>query len=342
MGERIVAERIITPYPFVVLQDLGSTIPPLVPDFSQEQADEFEQNLFAIERQFAPDDSTFYTVNSQQLTADTQRLVNDYVASRSGRQVGVLCLDRDIFENRKGNDFYRLQLSRSPNQELVRRRNCSLTPDEQFEQLQAWVQNNEFDELVVVDDVLAFGETAEKIVGTVQMTKPNIQLQYVVGIASEGGSWRGSERAQELTGRDPIAVYTVAASEEIEGGSKGMAIPTSRDLTLLGGKSGKDDTGEQRCYPYFLPFSKPLASIVRAEASAEASREFLLYNRTLFAELGRVAGRDIVLSDLALYAAGVPGTSLDEYRDKIAMTTQDKSMRIVDFIDSSLTMIAQE
>jgi hypothetical protein len=98
-------------------------------------------------------------------------------------------------------------------------------------------------------------------------------------LASSGGSWRGLETVEEKTGIIPEFITLIKASAETKL-TLGMAMPTSRDFTFLGGKvSRKGDISIS--YPYFLPFSVPAASFMPQEKQINCAREILALNRGL-------------------------------------------------------------
>lgn len=335
-------EKIIqTPYPYVALQDLRGSLARLAPNLETEYVLQKEAELFYIEQTYAPEESTFYSISADELCEQTEELVNRYVFDHGGR-VGILCLDRDLFSGRPIDNLYRLQFSRSPSGASVSRAGISMQPEEQIRAMAEWMSEGSFDEIVLTDDVLAFGDTARSIVDAIRKVDPKVALRYIVGIASSGGGWRGIEIATDLTAQAPIVGYTVHASEEVDGGSRGMAIPTSRDLTLLGGKISRPTSGVASSHPYLLPFSRPVSSIVRAESVKDASRDLLVYNHGLFTELGRFAGRSITIQDLVNNNYGVPSSVLEEYSDKLHEKTSQSNTRLVDLLEYSLTLITGE
>lgn len=320
-----------TAYPFVAFQDLEESVHRIAPNIDPAVVGALEDELFALEKKYAPDNATFYELRFSDIAEGVNELVRQYIVLKQHTKVGVVCLDKDLLETFEG-DLFRLSFSRSPFGELTSRRGESRSPEEQRRLLQQWLTEGDHDSVAIVDDVLAFGETAKSIVATIREVCPDLELQYIVGAMSHGGLWQGEEQVTELTTRTPMAMWRIAASPEVEGGSMGMAIPTSRDLTLLGGKVSRDSEGVCYEYPYFYPFSKPLQSIIRAGTEIEASEELLKFNEKLFEVIGQERGREVVMRELGMYACGYPATSLKEYMPLLAEIPHDDDIKVTEYL----------
>ncbi|MFZ3010198.1 MAG: hypothetical protein WA030_04270 [Candidatus Microsaccharimonas sp.] len=322
-------ELIDTPYPYLSLQDIGVTSRELAPDLSDQQASSLEAKLLEIKEQYAPVDSTFYSIDAEALYHDLELNAASELV-RTDRRVGVVYMDKDIaIHQALGERERRLDLSRSASGSIVSRRGIQLSADEQIRGMITWADQQQLDELVLVDDVLAFGDTVSAIVATIRaaLDSDRPKIRMLAGIAASGGIWRGLEVAHEAN-IEVTALTTVLASDPVEGKTKGMAIPTSRDLTILGGKIG-DLEGQS--VPYFLPFSEPLMSILGERSQwKQASLDLLDFNETFISVLEDINGAPVTIGSLALSGFGIPYTSLD--RPDIRFAVPDVSVEVATYI----------
>lgn len=322
-------ELIDTSYPYLSLQDLGVTSRELAPELTDEQVGLLEEELLAIQRQYAPESSTFYPIDAATLYRDLELSAANEL-SRTDRRVGVVYMDKDIATHQElGERELRLDLSRSTTGDIVSRRGSQFTAEEQVSRMIGWASGQQLEEIVLVDDVLAFGETVSAIAGTIREKLSDDQptIRMLTGIATTGGVWRGIEVAQEAN-IEVTALTTVQASNPIEGKTRGMAIPTSRDLTVLGGKIGNQ---EGQSVPYFLPFNEPLISILGEKRQwKQASLDLLDYNEAFVSVLERVNGEPVTIGSLALHGFGIPYTSLD--RPDIQFAVPDTSVELTKYI----------
>lgn len=319
-------ELIDTPLPYLSLQDLGVTIRGLVPDISDAQVAVMESDLFAIQSRYAPENSSHYQIDAAELYRDLESRAAREL-KRLDRSVGVVYMDKDIGNDQDINTrVFRLNLSRSSSGEIVSRRGVKITAEQQVRAMTEWVNQTSLDEIVLVDDVLAFGDTVTAIAKIVKKASGHDThtLKMLAGIATSGGIWRGIETA-EGAGIEVNALTKVLASEPIEGLTKGMAIPTSRDLTLLGGKIG---TYESLSVPYFLPFSTPLPSILGRETGwKQASLDLLDFNEALFGTLESIAGHPITIGLLVLNGYGIPYSSISHPAINFAVPQPEMTIR---------------
>ncbi|MFY9228172.1 MAG: hypothetical protein WAO28_02495 [Candidatus Microsaccharimonas sp.] len=300
-----------------------------MPDLTDEQADSLEDELLTIKKRYAPEGSTFYSIDAATLYRDLEQSAANE-RDRTDRRVGVVYMDKDIAAHQVlGERELRLDLSRSTNNNIVSRRGVQLTAEEQVLGMVEWASKRQLEEIVLVDDVLAFGDTVSGIAATIRETLSGNQpkIRILAGIAATGGVWRGIEVAQEA-GIEVTALTTVRASELIEGKTRGMAVPTSRDLTVLGGKIGNQ---EGQSVPYFLPFSEPLISILGEKSQwKQASLDLLDYNEAFVSVLERVNGEPVTIGSLALHGFGTPYTSLA--RPDIQFAVPDSSVELTKYI----------
>lgn len=319
-------EHISTPYPYISLQDLDPVIKTLAPNMSTDQTSEIENELHEIQVKFAPNLATFYKVNANQLSEQLEQRISHELL-RDDRKVGIVNLDKEIAKSIDSEDIFRLNVSRSSDNKLVARIGTAKSPDEQISELANWAQNADYSEILFVDDVLAFGDTIPILVQQLKNRLPDLPIRLLVGIAASGGKWNGIQNVEQKTDIIPEYLMRVEASPAIENVTTGMAIPTSRDLTLLGGKVGVGPSDEPVALPYFLPFSQPLRSLIATEQDVPSSRAILAFNDEMFRKIEKNNGTTLTIGDLALKGFGTPYTSLDNYRDKLRIPAREMNVR---------------
>lgn len=317
------------PYPHVSIGDLYEVSQALDPTVTCDDVSYLELALDAIKRDFAPDGSTFYYVGAASLSAQLESMAEAETA-RKDLNVGVVHLDKYIGASSSNPDFYRLDVSRNSRDELVSRVGVHLSPEEQLKGLASWSERRGHEEVVLVDDVLAFGSTVPPLIRELRDKLPAAKFRLLTGIAASGGVWRGIERVFEQTGITAEYLTKVCASPPVEGGTRGMAIPVSRDLTLFGGKTGLLGAGMQVSYPYFLPFSRPMPSLIKSDRQFEASRALLDFNDDFAAFLSTRLGRTAVVGDLVPNKFGMPHSSLKCMSAK--MVIPESSTSLADYI----------
>ncbi len=325
------ARQITSPYPYISLQDLGSVVGRLAPDMASSQVTVIENELHAIQKQFAPELATFYELDANELSLELEERVETELM-RTDAKVGVISLDKEIAKTMDSSHIFRLNISRSSDNKLVARIGTRQSPSEQLDNLVEWVRHENYDELLFVDDVLAFGDTIPTLIDRLNLPINDIPIRLLFGIAASGGKWNGIQNVEQKTNISPEYLVRIEASPPVEGGSTGMAIPTSRDFTFLGGKVGIGPAGEQVSLPYFLPFSEPLKGIVRAGQEIAASRAVLDFNNTMFERIQISRRAVLTMGDIAVNGFGTPFTSVQRYHDK--MSTPKAEMTVHEYINN--------
>ncbi len=322
-------EIISTPYPWICLMDLEGIARIFASQIKNQDIENFCKELFQAEQAFAPPGCTFYYISADKIN-EKLSAISEQEASKSETKTGVVQLDRYIASKNNNPNFFRLNISRGQNNSLVARPGIQATPEGQLNELVKWAKNGSYQELVFVDDVLAFADTLIPLLKQLRERLPEQKFKVIVGLAASGGIWRGLEKIQDEG--VPVEYLTkTCASPEINGVTSGMAICTARDMTVLGGKIGKLATGEQISYPYFLPFSKPNTSFVDKDKIFIASYKFLDVSRKLLQFLEREIGKIITLKDFIDKGFGIPFTNLTCLQEKMFLPSRDT--RVLDYID---------
>lgn len=331
-------EIIDTPYPYVSMRDLYETSMALAPSMPRATVAHLEDILQEIKELVAPEGSTFYGVESDTLNILLEKRVEEEI-DRSDVTVGVIHMDRYVGMNQCGPNVIRLDISRDSSKQLTSRVGVVATIERQLMGVVNWADAIKPDEIIFVDDVVAFGDTLPVIADMLREAGlPNdIKLRALVGMAASGGSWNGLEKMQDTAGIDTEYLTKILASPEIQDGSLGMAIPVSRDLTVLGGKVSTRNDGSKRIHPYMLPFSRPLASIIRPEIQIDASRKLLAFSLLLIETIEQHIGHTLYIQDLEDKDLGIPATSLDFLND--IMEDPDKKTSISDYIGYALDVL---
>jgi hypothetical protein len=315
-----------SPYPLVAIKDLFEISRSFDPSLGAEDVEPFEIALHETLRQYTPANTTFHAVGATNLS-ETLEAIADAETKRADKNVGIVHLDKYIGANSDNPSYARLDLSRNADNKLVPRVGTQATPEEQMAKLLQWAQAGNYDQLVLVDDVLAFGSTVPPLIERLREHLPDTEFRLLVGLATSGGAWRGIEKVQEDTGIATEYLTKIIPSKTTERGSKGMSIPVSRDLTLFGGKAGRHESGAQLSYPYFLPFSKPLLSLFDRDKQLEGSYAMLDFNDMLVASIEARVGRELTVGDLTAAGYGVPFTSIDDLKEIMQLPTQDMTLR---------------
>lgn len=297
------------PYPFISIQDLGEVSRAVLDQpFSDEMVRSLEDELHEIQRHYAPPESTFFTVSATELSSKLEQVVRDE-AARIDRHIGIVYLDKYLGHASNTPTHVRLELSRGSDNALVPRTGCTVPVDQQLKALADWAAAGRYDEVLLVDDVLAFGSTVPVIAAGVRERLPEMQLRLLTGIAASGGIWQGIEKVEEAN-IVTEHLTRVKASDPIEGRTTGMALPVARDFTLFGGRAGGAADGGRETYPYFLPFSKPLLSLIDKPVTLTAAEAYLDFNERFISCLESQNGRTIHVEDITAAGFGVPSTAL--------------------------------
>lgn len=312
-------ELISTPYPFLAVGDLEEVAGRLIPGVKGNlNIAPFQQELLSIQRNYAPENSSFYYVDQGTLVERTEALIKrKYLEEQSrGVKAGVINFDKYLLKDENAENVFKLNLSRSPDGSLTVRPGSKIGKEVQLANLADWLKRGQFGSVILTDDVVAFADTFGQIATMIKEIVPDGKLSVVCGICSSQGIWSGKEKLGRL-GVEVESVITSIASPAIENGSSGMAIPDSRDFTILGGKVRTSSTGRALTFPYFYPFSKPLASFYAEGKEFEASRELLDFNKRLVARLEKLMKKELRVGDLESLGFGVPYTSIPEIQAKL-------------------------
>ncbi len=303
-----VPERIEVDFPYVVLADFEHVFGRFEGIIGDSKVDDFERRVAKILAEVSPDFTNTVNLKVKNVIDEVERRIE--IERNSGGRVGFIQLDRYI-DGRESEDCFRLEVSRGVSGGLVSRPGCELSVDDQFEAMAEWVVAGNYDRLVVVDDVLAFGDTLTPMLNGFKELIPETKLKVLVGLAASGGGWKGVERVKEEAGVDVEAVTVVKAGEENEWTS-GMAMPALRDFTFLGGKISIDEvTGRRQNFPYFLPFSAPVISFMPKERRYEAGLEMIDISIEVVEEMNKNLGRYLTIKDLQDAGFGIPSVKLD-------------------------------
>lgn len=325
-------ELICSPYPFVAIGDLEEMAGRLVPGMNGGlNIGPLQQELLSIQRSYAPEISSFYYVDQGTLIQRTEALIGQKFSEElsRGNNVGIINFDRYLLADVNAENLFKLNLSRSPDGSLTSRPGSKLGKDVQLDNLAKWLKRGQYSSIILTDDVVAFADTFQQIATVIKDDDPDRKLSVVCGICSSRGIWSGKEKLNRL-GVEVASVITSVASPAIENGSSGMAIPDSRDFTILGGKVKTSPTGRTLSFPYFYPFSKPLASFYAQGKEFEASRELLAFNKRLVARLEKMMKKELRVGDLESLGFGVPYTSIPEMQAQLAIP--EPSMLVRDLL----------
>lgn len=321
----ILPSIIAEPFPFVAIGDLYEVVRKFDPKTKKRHIKSLQAELFRLEQSFAPERSTFFYTDADSLNKRLEA-ISLSETERTDKRVGVIQMDRYIASDVENPHFFRLDISRGADNKPITRPGATLSPTEQLQRLAEWTRDGNYNELVFVDDVLAFADTLIPLIGSVKADNPQVGVKVIVGLAASGGSWRGLEKVQEVG--IPVQHTTrINASPEIADTTLGMAIPVSRDFTIFGGKIGQDQSGNQLCFPYFLPFSKPMVSVTRPTNKFESSTAYIDFSRKFVTFIEKRIGRPLTIQDLVDKGIGIPHTSVKCLQNIMQLPSPETTVR---------------
>lgn len=317
-------EYITTPHPFIAIGDLDTMTNRVIPSRSNNvDIDLFQKRLLNIQRKYAPRESTFYYVPHKNLVSAVEARVYDQVGNDNS--VGIINLDRYIFEFVDLANHIRLELSRGVDNKLTTRPGSTSSKDQQLEMLKFWLQTGDYQKIILVDDVIAFATTLPSIIELIRRHLPNAQVNAISGICSSKENWSGKEKLERL-GVQTDAVITAIASPSEEGSVRGMAVPDSRDSTVFGGKVGVSLEGKNLSFPYFYPFSIPNLSLIREDSRFPASMDWIEFNIDLIEYINGLINRQMTIHDLELGGFGIPSTSIEQIKEILPVPQSEDTL----------------
>lgn len=302
------------PYPYLVLGDLPELGKRFVGD-KNEAILRLQRSVFEILEKARPDGTTYIPVLTEKMNVDLENMIFAEMERLDG-SLGVVQMDRYIGQQIRGENLFRVDVSRGINGGLMPRPGTVRLPEDQVADLAEWAVRGGYKKILFVDDVLAFGDTLTPLIQMTQKLLPDSEMEVLVGVASSGGGWGGKERVEEETGVRVRALCISRAGDENEWTS-GMAIPTSRDFTFLGGKVlFNEQLGIDYSYPYFLPFSVPVVSFMEPEKRMAISWSLMEASRRAVGEIESALGMSLTLGDLVSAGFGVPTTAMECLADE--------------------------
>jgi hypothetical protein len=308
-------------YPYLAIGDLEDTLNRLSPSISQEVIEDFQNSLFTILEIMSPPQTTFTTLQSSDINQQIDTRLSHILTLEPN--TAVVILDRYINDPAETSNVFRLEISRRASGGLVARPGTTTSPEDQILSLVSWIEKYQPSNLVLTDDVLAFADTSIPLIKLIKDKLPDVSIHLLTGIASSGGAWSGIEKVREQTNVDPESIVLVKASPETQW-SLGMALPTSRDFTVFGGKIDSSIDGPTAIsLPYFLPFSIPQPSFVLDKDILSSSEHLLTYNILLVETLNRNLGRQLTIQDLINSGFGIPISNLDSISQMLPLPTPE-------------------
>lgn len=316
-----VPEKITSNLPFIAIGDINVVAGKISLLFLKDKRiKEFQHQLLQLQRQHAPEGSSFYYIPQGDLVSKIEAKV--FIPSRN---TGIINFDRYIFQGKRSPNLIRLELSRGADNQLIARPGAVLSKEDQVKNLIAWIRSGRYKKIILVDDVVAFATTFPPIVEIIRKELPNVEISVVAGICSSKGTWSGKEKLEDLS-LNVNAVIIAEASEAIKGSTSGMAIPDSRDSTIFGGKVGISKDGRPLSFPYFYPFSVPTTSLMKSDVRKQASMSWIRYNIDLVRYIDRKTRKKLLIADLILNGFGIPHTSIEEFKQHIPIPENNTSV----------------
>lgn len=333
-----IPEIIETPYPFVALGDLEEVLEILVPKSVPDKYKDFVQlGLFRLHQQTAPDSVSFTGLSAAAINKRLESRIELELLQKP--KIGIVVMDRYIKTEPNNENIFRLEISRSADGNgIVARPGSNEEPTVQLNKLVSWAQTGQFSEILFVDDVLAFGDTTSELAELINNNLDNSNVRILVGLAASGGGWNGVESVYRQTNIQVEQICLLLASQPNEW-TTGMAVPTSRDFTIFGGKISRSNGDTPRNYPYFLPFSAPNKSFMPIENRGEAAKAFLDYNKKIVLLIEELRGEPLILQDLVNAGFAIPASNIEGLED--AFSNIDLNMLVQDFLVYSESVLGR-
>lgn len=301
-----------SPYPRIAIGDLIDVARLFDPTIGEDEILPFQMEMFRIQQDYSPPGSTFMAISSRDLV----RGLEDVAVQESKKNgIAIVYLDRYMGEEQTGSPFHRLNISRGKNDTIVARPGFKQSPGDQIEELRSSVVAAGTEEILLIDDVLAYATTLVPIINMLQSELPNVRIRAAVALASSGGEWSGIEKVEDKTGIKVEAQTVVKVSPKTKY-SSGMGAPTSRDMTIFGG--ALDNSGKTALsYPHIYPFAIPRPSFFDIDRRHYASAELLSFNLKFVEFLGSKLGRKITIKDLINTGFGIPASKIQSLQGSI-------------------------
>ncbi len=311
---RRLPEIIDAPYPRIAIGDIFDVASQFDDSLTNADVQSFQNRMFALQKKYAPPDSTFFAISSKNLVGPLEDL-SLKESQRKDKKVAVVHLDRYISPDQNEPPFYRLNVSRGQNDTLVSRPGHNVPPEQQLIDLRNGLISSDTEEIIIIDDVIAYATTLIPLIENIRKELPEINIRVAVAIASSGGEWRGIEKIKEQTGIDVETLTTVKVSPKNEY-STGMSAPTSRDMTIFGGSLDSND-GKIKSFPHLFPFNIPKTSFMNIDQRYDCSLELLDLNIDLVTFLENRIGSSLTIQDLIDKGFGIPSIKIDAIKAKI-------------------------
>jgi len=306
-------EALITidaPYPYIAIGDLPEVVLRLGISSDNElpPIEQLQEELYSILQIASPPKTSFFSIPFSSLKQQiSQRLTKTLSQDPN---TAIVLMDRYLSSPSKNSNVFRLEVSRKTEGGLTSRPGTNTSPENQIQNLISWMLKIQPHKLVLVDDVLAFADTSIPLIQLFQKQLPFTDIKFLVGIASSQGIWSGIEKVKKETGVDTEAIILAKASPKTNW-SSGMAIPTSRDFTIFGGKiSTTDNLTTPLSIPYFLPFTIPQSSFMLDQDIFTISEALLKYNLKLVNVIETNLNKTITIRDLVQAGFGIPFSNL--------------------------------
>jgi hypothetical protein len=334
------------PYPHVASGDLLEILRKIDPTISSKDADPFQQKMFSLQQAYMPVGATFYSYTVEPLAEKVKAEMAEYT-ERSEKKVGFAIIDRLIGFTSAADEIFRLHISRGNNNDIIPRSKEDPPVEVQMDNLAKWAIENSVQDIQVVDDILAFGQTLVPVVEKIKLRLPHIQLGIQVGLAASGGDWRGYEIMQEKFGITPEYVTRINASDA-NPRSLGMSIPTSKGMTIFGGYRDSDAPANRPVsFPHMLPFAIPRPAFFDIDKRFEASEKLLDFSQSLIAFVESRMNSPLLIVDLLSCGFGIPYTRMESLREalpfpEMTMSVREYLLQVQDAFDSQQELLCGE
>lgn len=298
------------PYPYIGLGDLLDVSKRFDSHVTQNDTATLQDEFFRIQQKIVPDEASFIATSASNLSKRLELIALNEV-SRKDKHVGVVILDRYIAPHISHPSFFRLNLSRDKTGKQVNRPGIQDSSTEQYQKLHQWRGEQDFDEVILMDDALGVGSTLIQTIRALNGDYPQQKVRAFTGIATSGGEvWSGLEKVYKATGVMTEYLTLQKASEQTES-STGLSICNSRDMTILGGYIQPDTDSLRRSSPHFLPWTVTVPKNFTAPTRRELAADLLFdFNDRFIDFLEKRTQRSLMMRDLTEKGFGVPFTNI--------------------------------
>lgn len=174
------------PHPYIGIGDLLVVSQRFDPFVAAGDVEYLQHDLFSIQQKIVPAEVSFIATSASEMNKQLEE-IGLIEVNRPEKKVGVVIIDRYIASDTSHPFIFKLNVSRDTNTKLVSRPGAEKDVSEQHKNISQWREENKFDEIVIMDDVVGVGSTMIQTVRELRRAIPKQKIRIIAGIATSGG-----------------------------------------------------------------------------------------------------------------------------------------------------------